>query len=141
MTFVEKILEVYAVDTKKYKSDVARLTPKADAGDPEAQYELAAVYFDGPQAKELLPEIMNLNEKAATKGYTDAQYFLGVMYDKGRGVANDDVKARNWYRIAAENNHSIAQFNYAVFLVQGRGGEIDEEAGWDWMEKCKFAWL
>ena len=133
--FVEKIIEIYSIDYEKYKSDVARLKPKADAGDPEAQYELAAVYFDGPYAKELLPEIISLYEKAANQGYTHAQNYLGVLYDKGRGVANDDVKARKWYRIAAENNHSNGQFNYAVFLIQGRGGPQNEDEGWALIRK------
>lgn len=133
--FVEKVFEAYAIDTEKYENDVARLKSRADAGDPEAQYELAAVYFDGPHAKELLLEIIGLYEKAADQGYTDAQYYLGVMYDKGRGVPNDDVKAREWYRIAAENSHSIGQFNYAVFLMQGRGGPKNEDEAWAWIKK------
>ncbi|MEH0019224.1 MAG: tetratricopeptide/SEL1-like repeat protein [Desulfobacter sp.] len=133
--FVEKVLEAYAIDIKKYEGDVARLKPKADAGNPEAQYELAAVYFDGPHAKDVLPKIISLYENAANQKYTDAQYYLGVMYDKGRGVTNNDKKAREWYRIAAENNHSIAQFNYAVFLMQGRGGPKNEEEAWVWIRK------
>lgn len=133
--FVKKVLEAYAIDIKQYEDDVSRLKPKADAGDPEAQYELAAVYFDGPHAKDLLPEIIDLYEKAANQRYADAQYYLGVMYDKGRGVTNNDEKAREWYRIAAENNHSIGQFNYAVFLMQGRGGPKNENEAWAWIRK------
>jgi TPR repeat protein len=133
--FVEKVFEAYAIDTEKYEGDVARLKSRADAGSPEAQYELAAVYFDGPHAKDLLPEIIGLYENAADKGYADAQYYLGVMYDKGRGVTNDDMKAREWYRIAAENNHAVGQFNYAVFLMQGRGGPKNEDEAWAWIRK------
>ncbi len=133
--FVNKVIETYAVDTEKYNKDVAELKPLADKGDPEAQYKLASAYFDGPDAKEKLTEILSLYETAANQGFADAQYYLGVLYDKGRGVKNNDEKAREWYKIAADNNHSIAQFNYAVFLMQGRGGPKNEEEAWSWMKK------
>lgn len=133
--FIEKVLEVYAIDKEKYTYDVNRLKPLAGAGDPEAQYLLANVYFDGPNAKQLLPKIISLYKKSAEKGFADAQNYLGVMYDKGRGVKNDDVIARKWYRTAAENKHPVGQFNYAVFLMQGRGGPKNEDEAWEWVGK------
>jgi hypothetical protein len=133
--FVKKVLEAYAIDIEKYNNNEAALKPIADAGDPKAQYQLAALYFDGPYAKQLLPNVISLYEKSAKQGYAEAQYYLGVMYDKGRGVKNDDVKAREWYRTAALKNHSIAQFNYAVFLMQGRGGPKNENEAWEWVKK------
>jgi hypothetical protein len=133
--FVEKIFEAYKIDFNKYNSDVARLKPEADAGVPKAQYELATVYFDGPDAKKLLPEIVSLFEKSADQGFVESKYYLGVMYDKGRGVSKDDIKAREWYRIAAERGHAIGQYNYAVFLIQGRGGTKNENEAWMWFKK------
>ncbi len=137
-SFVDEVLKAYAIDMDKYTKDVSMIKPIADSGDPEAKFQLASIYFDGPYAKEMLPEIIGLYEKSANQGYNESQYYLGVIYDKGRGVAKDDVTARKWYRIAAENKHKIAQFNYAVFLLQGRGGEIDEGEGWNWMEKSSL---
>ena len=133
--FVGKVLDVYKIDTEKYERDVAKLKPAADSGDPKAQCQLAAVYLDGPDAKELIPQVLTLYEAAANQGYSDAQYYLGVIYDKGRGVKTDDNKAREWYRIAANNNHRIGQFNYAVFLMQGRGGSKNETEAWEWIKK------
>ncbi len=133
--FIERILEAYEIDTEKYKNDVAKFKSLAGAGDPEAQYLLASVYFDGPKAKDLLPTIIDLYEKSAKQGFADAQYYLGVMYDKGRGLKNDDVMARQWYRKAAENKHPVGQFNYAVFLMQGRGGPKDKNQAWEWVKK------
>lgn len=133
--FVEKVLKSYLIDHEKYKNSITELKPLADSGDPAAQYQLADIYFNGPNAKDLLPKIISLYEKSASQNYVDAQYYLGVMYDKGRGVLNDDIKAREWYKLAAENNHSIGQYNYAVFLIQGRGGPKNENEAWNWMKK------
>jgi TPR repeat protein len=133
--FIRKVLEVYKIDTEKYNRDVAQLKPLAASGDPKAQYQLASVYFDGPDAKELIPKTLKLYESSAKQGFSEAQYYLGVIYDKGRGVAKDDEKAREWYRIAAHNNHSNGQFNYGVFLMQGRGGPKNENKAWDWIKK------
>ena len=133
--FVEKVLGAYVIDTEKYNKKVAELKPLADSGDPKAQYQLASEYFDGPYAKELLPEILTLYEKAAAQGFIEAQYYLGVLYDKGRGVRNDDKKARAYYKMAAENNDVRAQFNYATFLLKGRGGPRNEKEAWEWISK------
>ena len=130
-----KFLRSTKLTFEKYEKDVAKLKPLAASGDPKAQYQLASVYFDGPNAKELLPEILSLYEASAKQGFSDAQYYIGVIYDKGRGVAKDDEKAREWYRLAAENNQHFAQFNYAVFLLQGRGGPQNEKDAWNWMKK------
>lgn len=133
--FVQKVIETYAVDVEKYNRDIEKVKPQADAGDPKAQVQLASLYFDGPYALELMPEIVSLYEKSAKQDFNEAQYYLGVMYDKGRGVDNDDLKARAWYKVAATNGHSIAQFNYAVFLMQGRGGSKNAKEAWEWVEK------
>ena len=134
-SFVEEVLGFYVIDTEKYNEKVAELKPLADSGDPKAQYQLASEYFGGPDAKELLPEILTLYEKAAEQGFIEAQYYLGVLYDKGMGVSNDDKKARKYYKVAAENNHVLAQFNYATFLLKGKGGPKNENEAWDWIRK------
>ena len=134
-SFVEEVLGCYVIDTEKYNKKVAELKILADSGDPKAQYLLANEYFDGPDAKELLPEILTLYEKAAEQGVAEAQYYLGVLYDKGRGVSNDDKKAREYYKVAAENNHSMAQFNYGAFLLNGKGGPKNEKEAWKWIRK------
>jgi hypothetical protein len=134
--FVDQVLKLYEIDRSKYENDVSRLKPLADSGNREAQYQLASVYFDGPNAKELFPKIFELFEKSAKQGLPVAQHFMGVLYDKGRGgVRVDDAKARAWYRMAAENNNPIGQFNYAIFLLEGRGGEKNETEAISWLKK------
>lgn len=135
LAFMEEVLQDYVIDTEKYQEAVANLKPLADAGDSEAQYQLAAVYFDGPEAEVLMPEILDLYKKSAALGYVKAQYYLGVLYDKGRGVQRDDAQARKWYRTAAENGDAAGQYNYAVFLGMGRGGPANEGEAWEWVNK------
>lgn len=133
--FVEKVLAAYAIDPQKYAQEVAHYKTLADSGDPQAQYDLANVFFDGPEAKQRIPEILHLYQQAAGQGHVGAQYYLGVMYDKGRGVDNDDAIARDWYRTAAENGHPAGQWNYAVFMMQGRGGTKDKREAMVWVKK------
>ena len=133
--FVERVLAAYVIDIEKYNKKVAELKPLADSGDPEAQIRLAKEYYGGPDAKELMPEILALYEKAAGQGSALAQYILGVTYTEGWGVSKDDVKAREYYKKSAENNYHFAQYNYAIFLLHGRGGPKNEIEAWDWMKK------
>lgn len=133
--FVKMVLDIYEIDLEKYEREVNKLTRLADSGDPVAQYELANTYFDGPNAKELMPQILRLYETAANQGYANAQSYLGVMYRLGRGVNRDDQKAREWFRIAAKNNHSQGQYNYALSLMNGEGGPKDEKEARRWLEK------
>lgn len=133
--FVKVVLDIYKIDLERYEQDVRKLTKLADSGDPVAQYELANVYFDGPNAKELMPSILNLYKTSANQGYANAQLYLGVMYRLSRGVPRDDQKAREWFRIAAENNHPQGQYNYALSLMNGEGGLKDESEARRWLEK------
>ena len=133
--FVERVLAAYVIDIEKYQKKVAELKPLAESGDPEAQIQLAKEYYGGPDAKELMPEILALYGKAAEQGSALAQYILGVTYSEGWGVSKDDVKAREYFKIAAENNYHFSQYNYAIYLLHGIGAPKDEKEAWSWMRK------
>lgn len=131
-----KILQVYEIDENEYAGKVNKWRSLALAGDPKAQYELAKVYFNGPDGKEMLDQILALYEASANQNYADAQYYLGFLYDRGIGVRKNDAKARKWYRMAAENGLAGSQYNYAVFLLKGRGGAKNEKEGLYWLRKA-----
>jgi len=133
--FVKRVLEYYEIDIEKYEKGVAELKPLADTGDPDAQYQLADTYYEGPNGRQMTSEIFSLLNSAAEQGNADAQFHLGVMYHNGQGCEVNKEKARNYFRIAAENNHSGAQFNYFVDLKQGIGGPKNEKEALTWLEK------
>lgn len=132
---VVKVLSFYDIDLKRYAKDIAKLKPLADAGMPKAQYQLAKTYYEGPDARQLLPEILLLYHAAEARGIADAQIGLAVMYDKGQGVKINKKKARLYYRLAAENNHPKGQWNYYVFLSRGIGGPRNEKEALTWLRE------
>ena len=135
LEFINLLLKEYEGDAAKDAREVAKLTPLAEGGDREAQYQLANMYMDGKGVKQDFYKAIQLYELAADQGLVKAQHYLGVIYDKGRGTKRDDIKARKWYRLAAEAGSAASQYNYAVFLLQGRGGPQDVKAGIEWLKK------
>lgn len=135
LVFINKVLEAYRGDPAKDEREVARLTPSAERGDANAQYELANMYMDGKGVEQDFDKALRLYELSANQGFTKAQHFLGVIYDKGRGISRHDAKARKWYCLAAEGGQSVSQYNCAVFLLQGRGGTQNREAATAWLKK------
>ncbi len=133
--FVDILLEEYRGDPVEYAAELSRLTPMAEKGDPEAQYQLANMYMDGRGVEQDFVKAIQLYESSSEQGFVDAQHYLGVIYDKGRGASQDDTKARMWYGRAAEGGSPISQYNYALFLMQGRGGEEDRTSAIEWLER------
>jgi TPR repeat protein len=79
----------------------ALLARKANAGDAEAQYQLASLYRTGrgvPPDEALAFKWM---KAAAEQGHVRAQFNLGAMYLSGRGVARDLNQGRSWLSKAA----------------------------------------
>ena len=81
----------------------------AEAGIPEAQFNLAHCLANGRGAPRDDAEAFIWMRRAAEQGLTDAQYLLGVMLVQGRGTAPDRVAARDWLGRAAAEGQSYAQ--------------------------------
>jgi TPR repeat protein len=101
---------------KYYQPDPKQLA-KAEAGDAEAQFDLACAYrfegFDGEGAEEEKARdaaAFPWCAKAAAQGYADAEEMLGDCYRFGDGVGEDAEKARFWLLKAAGKNRAGAQF-------------------------------
>jgi TPR repeat protein len=94
---------------------------RAQAGDPEAQYQVAMIYAKGIQHYQDLPRAAAWFKKAAAAGVADAQYNLATLYERGLGVPRDMQTALSWYRRAAAQNHPFAEHNLAVAYAEGRG--------------------
>ena len=99
--------------------------PKANAGDPEAQFKLAFHYGQGRGVEKNIPEEVKFFRLAAEQNYAPAQVQLGRCYASAHGVALDRKAALDWFRKAAAQNSSAGQFELAVCYWRGLAVERD----------------
>jgi len=99
-------------------AETLRLRPAADAGNPNAIYELGLRYFYGTGVPADVDQAIGLFRKAADKNQPDAEYMLGVIYENEDqamppGVSNpiptNLKEAARWYRAAARDGNRRAQ--------------------------------
>ncbi|HTZ35350.1 MAG TPA: tetratricopeptide repeat protein [Stellaceae bacterium] len=111
---------------------VAYYQKGADAGDPDAQLQLAILYAKGEGVAQSYATAASWFRAAANQGVARAQYDLGVLYERGRGVTADQTEAASWYLKAAEGKYPLAQYNLAVCYTKGQGTRKDlpEAALW-----------
>jgi TPR repeat protein len=100
-------MAVDATDTRfshtVYLQPYSKLRQAAEMGDPEAQYDLAYLYY---------------------KADSDPAI---------HGVIQSDDRAAHWYRKAAQQGHSRAQYNMAVLHLQGHGVTRDPVDAYAWL--------
>lgn len=68
---------------------------------PDAEFSLARMYFQGLGVARDYAEAFGLFEKSALKGHLIAQHLLGAMYEQGWSSGQKDfVEAYKWYTLA-----------------------------------------
>jgi uncharacterized protein len=98
-----------ATRTGNFSKAAQLLIPKAESGDAEAQYELAALYRTGRGVPQDDAVAFRWMESAARLGHAKAQFNLGSMYLSGRGVKPDQAKGRAWLEKASARGHEQAK--------------------------------
>ena len=76
--------------------NIQNLIKKAEAGDAEAQFNLATAYFSGNSVKENKEEALKYFFKAAEQEVPPAMYNLGLMYRDGYGTERDWFISMYW---------------------------------------------
>jgi Sel1 repeat-containing protein len=76
---------------------------------PEAQYNLAFMYYGGEGVKQDDVKAAFWFKQAAKSAHAGAQDTLAYLYLHGRGLKADPVQAYAWYRVAAENGIFLAK--------------------------------
>jgi hypothetical protein len=105
------------------------IRPKAEAGDPIAQFDLAKAYMDGKVVKKDPAQAVEWLKKSAGQGYVGAEFALGIMYQTGVfGLPKDQHEAANWFRKAAKQPNKAAQDQLSAMLTKGLISA--EEANW-----------
>ena len=108
----------------------------AEAGDAEAQLQLAILYAKGEGVKQDYSIAVTWFRAAAEQGLARAQYDLGVLYERGRGIPADATQAARWYRKAAEGKYPLAQYNLAVAYTKGEGTRKDPSEAALWYRRA-----
>lgn len=123
---------VSLVESKKFAEAFTLFKKMAEAGDPEAQHNLAMLYRAGKGVEKNLEKSAHWFREAADQGVSDAQYYLGYMYDTGEGVTQNYQYAVVWYHKAAEHGQGQAQINLGVLYANGLGVKQDVEQAYLW---------
>lgn len=84
--------------------DDLELIKAADAGDAQAQTDLAVLFLERNKPKSAVYWL----ELAVKQCFADAMQLLGCCYLKGNGLVKDDNLAIMWIAKAASLGHSIA---------------------------------
>ncbi|VAW93222.1 hypothetical protein MNBD_GAMMA20-1718 [hydrothermal vent metagenome] len=121
-----------AAEQGDYEKALRIFSPLAEAGNAEAQHNLAILYRSGHGVAKDLDKSRYWFLHAAEQGIAAAQYNLGYMYDMGEGVKQSDRYAFLWYRKAAEQGHSLAQTNLGVMYANGSGVAQDLDLAYVW---------
>lgn len=90
-----------AVMIGEYGEAYNLVRPRADSGDPDAQYFLGRMYDNGQGLPENFTEAARWYRKAAMQGNARAQFDLGQLYLFGSGVPQDNIEVFKWMDIAA----------------------------------------
>ncbi|MBQ6341101.1 MAG: sel1 repeat family protein, partial [Kiritimatiellae bacterium] len=110
-------------EAKKKFEELKRL---ADAGDLNAQVELAICYFDGTGVTADGHEAVRWVRNVAEHGHAAGQFMLGTVYERGLGgVAVNAEEAVKWFRMSAAQDFELAQLELGRCYRNGFGVETD----------------
>ncbi len=111
--------------------------PAAEAGNIQAQYELARLFHNGDIIEPDLKAAFQWYSKAAGKGHAGAQFALGGLYAKGEAVRQDYFRAAEWYRLAANfGHHAGAQLELGNLYFKGLGAPHGYAEALAWYSKA-----
>ncbi|KAF9164571.1 hypothetical protein DFQ26_001267 [Actinomortierella ambigua] len=114
---------------------VDALLARANAGDADAQWALAAKYDTGLGVGQNDTEAFKWYLRAAAQGSKEAQYATGDFFRRGRGTPKNEAIAAYWMEQAATSGHAIAQNEYGWMYHAGIGIEQDDVKAASWFRQ------
>lgn len=120
--------ETVSAEDKYAGADLATVTAAAEAGEVEAQTELALRYGDGNGVAQDKGKAFYWLGKAAAQGDGFAQLLFGNYYLHGTGTTPDEAKAFEWFQKAAVTQPD-GMAELALCYLEGRGTPADEAKG------------
>lgn len=135
---VAVVVPVLAQDPPNEKNPViviTELTHAAQAGDANAQRELAMKYFIGTELPQDYEAAAEWFKKAAQQGDVLSSAKLGDMYFNGYGVSVDYKAAMEWLQKAADKGNAQAQWDLGRAYFEGKGTKPSEDTAYSWFLK------
>lgn len=108
----------------------------AENGDPKAQFELGACYFNGVFINQSYEQAVYWFTKAAEQDDADGQTALGTCYHNGYGVKKSYEEAFNLFTLAANKGNILAQVKLALAYESGHGVNQSYEQSLNWFTKA-----
>ncbi len=118
--------------TSESAQTLEELLACAEAGDPECQADIGAMYLAGLDVPQDFDQAERWLRPAAEQGTARAQAALGLMYKNGDGLPQDDVQAYMWLQIAAfmgEDKASLLRDFMAESMTPEQVAEAQRLAG------------
>lgn len=112
----------------KFKKEL----PKAEQGDPGAQYAVGEMYEKGKGAVKDIGKAFDWYLKAAKQNNTKAAYRVGLFYYEGNVVKLDYDEALSWFTKSAEHDYFRAQYHLGEMYEYGRGVTKNYETALTW---------
>lgn len=116
--------------------DYATSIQAAQAGNPDAQYNLGRFFLDGKGVVKDPKQAVEWFRTAAEQNLAKAQYTLGHCYDNGVGVEKDPKQAVEWYRKAAKQGDYFGQNAIGACYMRGSGVETNPKQAVEWFHKA-----
>lgn len=118
-----------------YKKAVAEWRPAANAGDADAQFNLAQAYTLGRGVPVDIPVAEGWFRKAAVQGHFAAQAKYGlILFDQHK-----PNEAAPWLEKASLRGEPRAQLVYGTMLFNGDGGAKDWPRAYAWIVRAAAA--
>lgn len=118
-----------------YEKAIRCFEKAASCNDPDALYNLGAMYQAGQGVKHDPTKAIYWFKKAAEVGNSDAQFILGMLYKAGEHVTQNQATAAKWLHMAAEQGDPEAQFYLGSMYRDGEGVKQSELEAIKWLEK------
>ena len=106
---LDKGLDAY--NKGDYKTALREWLPLAKKGNPDAQFVLGVMYYNGQGVPQDYKTAVKWYKLSAEQRVASAQSNLGLMYGNGQGVPKDYVRAHMWFNLAASNGVKKSQEN------------------------------
>jgi len=112
-----------------YKTAYAAYSKLAKAGQPDAQFTLGLMYFEGTGPDKDFAEAVRWYRRAANQGQVMAQNNLGAMYMEGKGVQQDFAEAAFWFTLVANAGDTHAKQLRDTLAIRLTAAEQDAVRG------------
>ena len=115
-----------AYENSDYVKAFNEWKPIADEGDPNAQFNIGLLYYDGKGVPQDYQQAADWFRRAADQGYAKAQQNLGEMYYVGRGVKRDYVQSYVWLSLCAASGSANCAEHRDIVAKKLKSGKLAE---------------